>query len=541
MTNNQMIHFVRRLADEDEEEERSIFPPKDPLELFHGLSNWKPPRPSTPIHFSDLRMESGDEYAERVISIVIAQPHQVTVCLAKNAPIERVIEVLKRRTGLDGVWDDRIASDKVPRVVELTPRIAPSVPCGFPQELAEARVFFGTLEHKGVFNCLFSPHQVLEEARSRQKLGKDWVVDKSFAETKKSPKIIVAKWAGDKPTLQAFPDGITSFIASHMEKGIRIGTQRIKCKGGESPDQQAELVTRAFGKPVEISDWRLEADGEVHIQRARLAFTPMRFMMVGKVIDSWQQVSANNTNREKLASVLFGERVSLKRQLFDDGNVLVYETIPFAKRYVKRKDDGSKTRKMTFPGAPPPDQPIRMPVETRSRWGDNSRQTYMVESVVDGSKTTKVFDPTQRVTKVDPDVEEIVRGHNREVPGDVIERDVTWTGPAGNKVIVPKLKIPVKATPQDLVYRVCLALKKQELEASFVEIQPGDWSYARAIAISFQYERPELGSLREVNPAVFSSNFDPRFPVFVETDGSCARNQDKRSPGGWGAALVHHK
>jgi hypothetical protein len=105
MENNQTIHFVRRMSDEDEEEELSVFPPKHPLELFHDLSNWKPPRPSTPMHFSDLQMESGDEYAERVITVVIAQPHQVTLCLAKNAPVERVIEVFKMRTGLDGVWD----------------------------------------------------------------------------------------------------------------------------------------------------------------------------------------------------------------------------------------------------------------------------------------------------------------------------------------------------------------------------------------------------------------------------------------------------
>jgi hypothetical protein len=110
-----------------------------------------------------------------------------------------------------------------------------------------------------------------------------------------------------------------------------------------------------------------------------------------------------------------------------------------------------------------------------------------VESVVDGSIITKVFDPTQRITEVDPDVEAIVRGHNREVPGDVIQRDITWTGPAGNKLIVKKLKVPVKAIPQDLAYRLCLAMKNQELDASFVEITPEDWSYARAIAVTIQH------------------------------------------------------
>jgi hypothetical protein len=38
MTNNQVIHFVRRLSDE-EEDEYSIFPPKDHLEPFNDLQN----------------------------------------------------------------------------------------------------------------------------------------------------------------------------------------------------------------------------------------------------------------------------------------------------------------------------------------------------------------------------------------------------------------------------------------------------------------------------------------------------------------------
>jgi ribonuclease HI len=163
----------------------------------------------------------------------------------------------------------------------------------------------------------------------------------------------------------------------------------------------------------------------------------------------------------------------------------------------------------------------------------------MVESVVDGSKITKVFDPTQRVIDIDPDVEAIVRGPNREVPGEVIERDITWTGPAGNKHFAKKLKIPVRSTAQDLVYGLCLAMKKQELGANFVEITPEDWNTRRVIAVTFQYERADLPSLKKVTPVAFRSRFDPRFPVFVERDGACGGNHEKRSRGGWGAALVH--
>jgi hypothetical protein len=149
---------------------------------------------------------------------------------------------------------------------------------------------------------------------------------------------------------------------------------------------------------------------------------------------------------------------------------------------------------------------------------------YMVESVVDDSKITKVFDPTQRITEVDPDVEEIVRGHNREIPGDVLERDITWTGPSGAKIIVHKLKIPVKATPQDLVYRMCLAPKKPELDCCFVEIQPEEWSYARAISVTFQYERPELGKLREVKPVQPTTPLGPDQVNVLVLLGSQARN-----------------
>jgi hypothetical protein len=137
---------------------------------------------------------------------------------------------------------------------------------------------------------------------------------------------------------------------------------------------------------MEISEWHLEdEDNEVHLQCSRLAFFPVRFMMKGKVIDSWQQASATTKHRERLASVLFGERVSLRIRCFDDGQVLVYEMTPFAQRYVKPRDDRIKTRQHTFPGIP--SQPVRMPVETRPRWGDNFRQTYVVNSVVDGSKS----------------------------------------------------------------------------------------------------------------------------------------------------------
>jgi hypothetical protein len=81
-------------------------------------------------------------------------------------------------------------------------------------------------------------------------------------------------------------------------------------------------------------------------------------------------------------------------------------------------------------------------------------------------------------------------------------------------------------------------MKKRELDANFVEITREDGSYARVIAVTFQYERPSLSSLKDLSPETFRSRFDPKFPVFVETDGEWAGNQEKKSPGGWGAAIV---
>jgi hypothetical protein len=96
MENNQTIHFRRRLADDDDEEgEISGLPPLDPMHIFKDRDLWKPPQASTPVHFSDLRMDKGDEFADQVITQVIASPRQVTLCLDKHASVERVIKVFQ--------------------------------------------------------------------------------------------------------------------------------------------------------------------------------------------------------------------------------------------------------------------------------------------------------------------------------------------------------------------------------------------------------------------------------------------------------------
>jgi hypothetical protein len=152
--------------------------------------------------------------------------------------------VFQRRTGLDGKWEGRITSDRVPRVIELAAVRAPSVPSGPPQSLSETRILFGTLEHKGVFNYTFSPEERLAEAQQRLKPDKDWLIDKVIPESPKTALTIVAKWVDKNPLRQALPDGITSHIATHVEKGIRINEHRIKYKGANRRTSRWNLSRR---------------------------------------------------------------------------------------------------------------------------------------------------------------------------------------------------------------------------------------------------------------------------------------------------------
>jgi hypothetical protein len=47
------------------------------------------------------------------------------------------------------------------------------------------------------------------------------------------------------------------------------------------------------------------------------------------------------------------------------------------------------------------------------------------------------------------------------------------------------------------------------------------------------FERPNLDKLTEVNSEVFRKAYCAKIPVFVETDGACAGNCEKKSAGGW--------
>jgi hypothetical protein len=181
---------------------------------------------------------------------------------------------------------------------------------------------------------------------------------------------------------------------------------------------------------MEISEWH-EVDGVINLQCRRATFAPIKFVMNHKEIDSWQQVPATNKQREKLASLLYGGRVTLNEMIGTD-RTMVFEMAPFAKRSKKPVDNRVKTRQLRFPGKPT--GLIRMPVETRKRWGDNCRHEYLVEDVVTGKKVTKIFDPTQRMTQVDPNVAAEITGSSREISGDVAERWITWVGELATRI-----------------------------------------------------------------------------------------------------------
>jgi hypothetical protein len=129
----------------------------------------------------------------------------------------------------------------------------------------------------------------LDAAVRELKLDQFWDVDRSIAGSDKCSPTIIAKRNEQKPFRLSLPNTITSFIAEHVEKGTRINQHKIKCRGGEDPNVQAKLVPKAFTKPMEISEWKLEDDGLVHMQCRRLEYVDIRFRLGDRVIDSWQQ------------------------------------------------------------------------------------------------------------------------------------------------------------------------------------------------------------------------------------------------------------
>jgi hypothetical protein len=158
LENNSIVMFERLTDEEVEEEEVSGVPAADPMDLFRDRSWYRPPRPMTPVDFRSTEVEYDDQrvtedFIPKIIHQITAGPHQVTLMLKKDAPPERILEVLYRRTGIAGKWKVTITDEGdikkgSPRKVLLESIGDVAVPKDAPKEMIEARVFFGTLERK---------------------------------------------------------------------------------------------------------------------------------------------------------------------------------------------------------------------------------------------------------------------------------------------------------------------------------------------------------------------------------------------------------
>jgi hypothetical protein len=279
LENNSVVMFEKRLTDEEvNEEEISGVPAADPMDLFRDRSWYRAPRPSTPVLFRSIDAEYDDVrlYEDGIPKLahqVAAGPHNVTLLLRRDATPERILEVLYRRTGIKGNWrvvvtDEGDVKSGKPRKVLLTPLEDITFPTDLPTELVETRVFFGTFERKSSCPIGATPEQALLQCAREAKMDDSWVLDRSFKGTAKSPPTVIAKRVEKVEIRQALPDGIDVFVADHYESGKYVNQHRITCRGGESPDDQAMLVSQAFKMPMKITAWVAEKDGLIHLQFA---------------------------------------------------------------------------------------------------------------------------------------------------------------------------------------------------------------------------------------------------------------------------------
>jgi hypothetical protein len=267
----------------------------DPMALFHDRSWYKPPRPSTPVCFKSLETRIDDlrnfeDGVSKIRHVIAAGPHNVSLILRRDVTPKRILEVLHRRTGIQGGWNAKILDEGdvkkgTPRRVLLTPMTERIVPQGFSLaiEMGEFRIFFGTIERKITAPIDATPEEAMRKAASEAKLDDKWVIDRSFPATPKTPPVVITKRIEPVELRQALPATISIFVADHIEGGRFVNQHRIKCNGGESSDQQARLVSQAFGGPMWILECVEEKDGLVHLQCTRLEFATIKFSFKEKL------------------------------------------------------------------------------------------------------------------------------------------------------------------------------------------------------------------------------------------------------------------
>jgi ribonuclease HI len=76
--------------------------------------------------------------------------------------------------------------------------------------------------------------------------------------------------------------------------------------------------------------------------------------------------------------------------------------------------------------------------------------------------------------------------------------------------------------------------KLPPLDDDYFEAAPENWFTQKRLTIKYQFPRRDLSALMLSDQATFLFDFDPRQPVWIETDGACSGNP---GPGGWGAII----
>jgi ribonuclease HI len=72
------------------------------------------------------------------------------------------------------------------------------------------------------------------------------------------------------------------------------------------------------------------------------------------------------------------------------------------------------------------------------------------------------------------------------------------------------------------------------LDEEFFEAAPLDWFDQKRLTVRAQFPRRDLSALMPSDPGTFIADWNPRLPVWIETDGACSGNP---GPGGWGAII----
>jgi hypothetical protein len=91
-----------------------------------------------------------------------------------------------------------------------------------PQEIEEARVFFGTNERKFVLASNWLDIEMLEHARRESRRVEVWKIQKVIPASPKQPTKVIVELDKVPPIRQNLQIGLSDIIATHVENGPRV-------------------------------------------------------------------------------------------------------------------------------------------------------------------------------------------------------------------------------------------------------------------------------------------------------------------------------